>query len=298
MELQKNSVYFNNVLSLFDGMSCGQIALNRAGIGYGNYYASEIDKWAMKVTQENYPQTVQIGDVTKVCGKDLPKIDLLIGGSPCQSFSRAGDGSGFDGKSGLFWEYARIIKEVEPKHFLFENVLMKKEWESVITKELGVEPIVIDSNLLSGQNRKRLYWTNIKNVEIPKDLGITFYNIVERQVDDKYYLSDKAIEYMNRRTRLGKNHWEIHPPAPTKNHKSNTIVANYSAGIPYNVIIEPLSDRVRRLTPNECEKLQTIPVDYTKILSDTQRYKCIGNGWTVDVIAHIFSSLKNIPYQV
>ena len=151
-----------NVLSLFDGMSCGQIALNKSGIKYNNYYASEIDKYAIKVTQHNYPNTIQLGDITKIKGSDLPKIDLLIGGSPCQSFSNAGRGTGFDGKSGLFWEYVRILKEVQPTYFLLENVKMKKEWQDVISETLGVQPIEINSKFFVPQNRPRLFWTNIK----------------------------------------------------------------------------------------------------------------------------------------
>ena len=146
-----------NVLSLFDGMSCGQIALNRLGIEYNNYFASEIDPHAIKVTQHNYPNTKQIGSVTEVNGKDLPKIDLLFGGSPCQSFSNAGRGAGFDGKSGLFWEYVRILKEVKPTYFLLENVKMKKEWQDIISEALGVEPIEINSKFFVPQNRPRLY---------------------------------------------------------------------------------------------------------------------------------------------
>lgn len=281
-----------NVLSLFDGMSCGQIALNRAGIEYENYFASEIDKYAIKVTQHNYPNTIQLGDITKLNGIDLPKIDLLIGGSPCQSFSRAGDGSGFEGKSGLFFEYSRILKECNPKYFLFENVKMKKEWQDIISKELGVEPFEINSSLVSAQERKRLYWTNIPGFKQPMDLDIQFTDVITYGVEDKYYLSDKALEYMSRKTKNGKDHWQIHPPAPTKNNKSRTVVANYAAGIPYNVIIEPITDNIRKLTPDECEILQTIPQGYSNIVSNTQRYKMIGNGWTVDVIAHIFSYLK------
>lgn len=282
-----------NVLSLFDGMSCGQIALNRAGIKYENYYASEIDKHAIQVTQNNYPNTKQIGSVTNVEANNLPKIDLLIGGSPCQSFSKAGNGDGFDGKSGLFWEYVRVLKETNPKYFLLENVIMKKEWETIITEALGVEPIEINSNLVSAQNRRRLYWTNIPNVTQPKDKDILFTDVITYGVDDKYYLSDKAIEYMNRKVKTNnKDHWQIHPPAPTKNNKSNTIVANYKAGIPYNVIIEPITNEPRKLTPEECEILQTIPVGYSSIVSNSQRYKMIGNGWTVDVIAHIFKHIK------
>jgi len=166
------NVVLNAVLSFFDGMSCGQIALNKAGIQYKNYYACEIDESAIKVTQKNFPETKQLGDVSKVYAKDLPKIDLFIGGSPCQSFSSFGNGSGFDGKSGLFWEYVRALKEIRQTNpkvlFMLENVNMKKEWRDIISKELGVEPIAFNSNLVSAQNRDRLYWTNIK-FDLPKD---------------------------------------------------------------------------------------------------------------------------------
>jgi DNA-cytosine methyltransferase len=174
-----------NVLSLFDGMSCGQIALNKCGIKYENYYASEIDKYAIQISQKNYPDTIRLGDVTKIKGSDLPKIDLLIGGSPCQSFSRSGDGSGFDGKSRLFWEYVRILKEVNPKYFLLENVVMKKEWENIITEALGVEPILIDSKFFSAQKRQRLYWTNIKFDNNIIDRNIDILDILKPNGDEK-----------------------------------------------------------------------------------------------------------------
>lgn len=179
-----------NVLSLFDGMSCGQIALNKVGIKYDNYFASEIDKHAIQVTQNNYPNTKQIGSVLNLKGLDLPKIDLLFGGSPCQSFSSFGNGDGFNGKSGLFWEFVRLLNEVKPTYFLLENVNMKKEWQNIISKELGVEPISFNSNLVSAQNRDRLYWTNIK-FELPKDKNILFKDVLEnlpfREVPKCFY---------------------------------------------------------------------------------------------------------------
>jgi len=147
-----------NVLSLFDGMSCGQIALERAGITVDNYYASEIDKHCITVTQTNYPETIQLGDVSKIDGKDLPNIDLLIGGSPCQGFSFIGKGLNFDDpRSKLFFEYVRLLKECNPTYFMLENVRMKKELQDIISKYLGVDPVVINSNLVSAQNRHRLY---------------------------------------------------------------------------------------------------------------------------------------------
>ena len=176
-----------NVLSLFDGMSCGQIALDRLGIKVDNYFASEIDKHAIKITQKNYPNTIQIGSVTEVKGADLPKIDLLYGGSPCQSFSRSGDGSGFDGKSKLFWEFVRVLKETNPKYFLLENVVMKKEWQDVITEALGVNPIQICSSKFSAQKRQRLYWTNIKIDTNIVDKEITLADIVKGSREVIYF---------------------------------------------------------------------------------------------------------------
>jgi len=183
-----------NILSLFDGMSCGQIALNRADIKYENYFASEIDKHAIKATQHNYPNTKQLGDVTKIKTENLPKIDLLIGGSPCQGFSFAGKQLNFDDpRSKLFFEYARLLKEAKPNHFLLENVLMKQEWQDIISKELGVEPIKINSSLLSAQNRNRLYWTNIPGIEQPIDLNINLIDILES--DD--FINPSAIRVNN-----------------------------------------------------------------------------------------------------
>lgn len=180
------------ILSLFDGMSCGQIALNRAGISYERYYASEIEENAIKVTQHNYPNTIQLGSVTEINGLELPKIDLLIGGSPCQSFSNAGNGKGFDGKSRLFWEYVRILRECKPKYFLLENVKMKKEWQDIISNEIGVQPIKINSNLVSAQNRERLYWTNIP-LDILEDRKIFIEDVLDESFDSKYFLKDKNV---------------------------------------------------------------------------------------------------------
>lgn len=183
-----------NVLSLFDGISCGHIALDKAGIPINKYYASEIDKYAIKVTNKNYPETINLGDVTTVSGELFTeKIDLLIGGSPCQGFSQAGKMKNFDDpRSKLFWEYVRILQEVKPKYFLLENVVMKQEWQDIISEALGVNPIMIDSSLTSAATRKRLYWTNIPGVGQPEDLGITFGDIRERDVSEgSIYYTDK-----------------------------------------------------------------------------------------------------------
>jgi len=281
----------DNVLSLFDGMSCGQLALDTLGIKVNNYFASEIDSYAMQIAKKNYPNTKHIGSVLDVRGSDLPRIDLLIGGSPCQSFSNAGDGSGLDGKSKLFWEFVRVLKETKPTYFLLENVKMKKEWEKIITDTLGVEPISINSRLLTAQNRPRLYWTNIPNVIQPIDRGIVLKDILVDQVDEKFYLSDKAIDYMSR-LRNGKPRWEYH--TNPLDGKSACLTANMYKGVPYGVIKE----LKRRLTPVECERLQTVPDNYTEGVSNTQRYKMLGNGWTIDVIAHILNEMRHADEPV
>ena|ERR1700749_35120 len=287
-----------NVLSLFDGMSCGQIALNRLGIKYDKYYASEIDKYAIKVTQRNYPDTIQLGDVTKIKASELDKIDLIIGGSPCQGFSFAGKGLNFnDERSKLFFEYVRLLNEVKKVNpdvkFLLENVKMKSEYRDIITKILDTYPIQINSCLVSAQNRDRLYWTNIPNISQPRDNNIYIKNII----DDAYLYTDQLEAFCNK-PRVIKN---IYP----KNGQNGNIYSIYgksktlSAGVGIvgngigssnaPKIHSPNTQGWRRLSAVECERLQTIPDNYTQCVSDTQRYKMIGNGWTIDVIAHILS---------
>jgi site-specific DNA-cytosine methylase len=302
-----------NILSLFDGMSCGQIALNRIGVKYNNYFASEIDKNAIKVTQHHYPKTTQLGDVTKLDATTLPKIDLLIGGSPCQSFSSAGNRNGFDGKSKLFWEYVRILNEVKPTYFLLENVVMKKEWEDIITKELGVEPIKINSSLVSAQNRVRLYWTNIPGVGIPEDRGITLDKILE--IDSNDNPGAFRGRQLNKATILGRrlNELGVRQDYNTKIpytqclevRASNTGKSNCLTTVDKDNVLTPLpigrhpnafEDKLsfRYYSLLEYERLQTIPEGYTNIVSTSKAKKMIGNAWTVDVIAHIFENLKNI----
>mgnify|MGYP003644745281 FL=1 len=270
------------VLGLFDGMSCGQIALKRLSLPVATYYASEIDKYAVSITQKNFPATVQLGDITNLKTTDLPRIDLLMGGSPCQSFSNMGDGTGFDGKSKLFWEFVRVLKETKPKYFLFENVVMRKDWVEIISDELGVQPIKINSGLLSTQRRNRLYWTNIPNVGQPEDLSLDFREIIESVVDVKYQLTPRAVERVRQ-----KQGYDL------VGFKSKCLFATYyknSSNSREGQIIET-PDYLRRLTPRECEILQTVPIEYTEGVSDTQRYKMLGNGWTVDVIAHILQEM-------
>lgn len=284
-----------NVLSLFDGMSCGRIALERAGINVDSYHASEIKTHAIKVSKKNYPSINHVGDVTKFSANRFNKrIDLLIGGSPCQSFSNANqyvsEGTdGFDGKSKLFFEYIRLLKELREKNpdlkFLLENVRMKKEWRDLITKYMGVEPIEINSSIFLAQNRPRLYWTNIPQDELPGDKQVFLKDVIQTNIDKKYFLSDKAIAYMSR-LRNGKPRWEFHKNE--LNGKAACLTANMFKGVPYGVIKE----LGRRLTPIECERLQGVPDNYTDCVSDTSRYNLLGDGWSIDVIAHIFKGLK------
>lgn len=273
-----------NVLSLFDGMSCGQIALNRARISYSNYYASEIDKYAIKITQKNYPNTLQLGDVTQLnLGMPLPKIDLLIGGSPCQGFTPSGLRLGFnDHRSKLFFEFVRLLNETKPAYFLLENVRLKKQDMNIISQHLGVDPILINSSLVSAQNRQRLYWTNIPNVVPPQDKGIILSSVFENNVDKKHNLSAKAIHRVLNHKR-GRGKFFGH-----SDKKIGTVTANYAKlckDYPFLLI----NGVHRKLTPIECERLQTVPDDYTDCVSDARRYHAIGNGWTVDVVSHILS---------
>lgn len=438
-----------NVLSLFDGMSCGQQALERAGIKVDNYFASEIDKFAIQVTMANYPNTRQLGSVVNVDGYSLPKIDLLIGGSPCQSFSFAGKRKGmstkdeqeiltlkhylelksddfeFEGQSYLFWEYMRLLNEVKPKYFLLENVMMGEKWEKVLSKAIGVKPIMINSSLVSAQNRQRLYWTNIglepqglfgdleSIIQQPKDKNILLKDILEENVSDKYFISDKMKNYFETRKKNFnggninfKDEFDkascinassgsidisdniiVHNTMPRSsktgkggsgplsrndgktycldtgqtnaieifnNKRLNETIAKHQNDLKHGTLIDSynqaihndksvtistrvnascqvhlvdnqeilggdfrydegyrwrdggksgtlctnsesfakINSSIRRLTPIECERLQTVKDNYTAHVSDSQRYKMLGNGWTVDVIVHILNYIK------
>jgi len=462
-----------NVLSLFDGMSCGRQALERAGIKIDKYYASEIDKYAIKATMNNYPDTIQLGSVINVDGYSLPNIDILIGGSPCQSFSFAGkrkgmstkdeqeiltlehyielklEGFEFEGQSYLFWEYMRILKEIKPTFFLLENVMMGDKWELILSKAIGVKPIEINSSLVSAQNRRRLYWTNIgmkpsglfgdleSVIPQPKNKKILLKDILQNDVDEKYFLSENMLNYLNKNSEQQKENGNGFSYKPTDgnekgkavttkedNRMENNFIIHSTYGrtstngnggngplmrddgktycldtansmaveykgltqvrteeakkirketgtnpkrakelvertndkigalltthTPDNLIIKlkkpnsqiqktidkntfekgeikaldfynqykhdlsPTlsnpshgnlglfeSSRIRRLTPVECCRLQTVPDYYFKdengndVISETQQYKCLGNGWTIDVIAYIFSYISN-----
>ena len=302
-----------NVLSLFDGMSCGQIALQKSGFQVDKYFASEIDKYAIKVAKANYPDMVHLGDVRDVKADDLPQIDLLIGGSPCQGFSFAGKQLNFDDpRSKLFWEYVRLLRELQPKYFLLENVKMKQESMDVITEALGVEPIFINSNLVSAQNRQRYYWTNIPMDKLPDDKGIMLKDILEdgyvdrdksHCIDANYFKGGNLKSYFEKHRRQlvfsedglchvgdadlkghGYNRRVYHPDG-----KAPSLCAASGGNLEPKAFISP--DSWRKLTPLECERLQTVPEGYTAHVSNTQRYRMLGNGWTVDVISHILNGI-------
>mgnify|MGYP001135033591 FL=1 len=327
------------VLSLFDGISCGKVALERAGIQVEEYVAYEIDKSAIQISKKNYPEIVQRGDVTKADFTEFKGFDLVMGGSPCQGFSIAGKQLNFeDPRSKLFFEFKRAIDEVKPKYFLLENVKMKKEYENIISEYLGVEPIEINSSLVSAQNRKRLYWTNIPGVQRPEDRGIMLKDIVhENRMEDKVDLTlykvpfDKTLKIIEKEVQTGKvgyfrkdsqanRVYSIHGKAVTlcgeagggaakmgqylfgcitpdrvdkrqrgqrfnDGEKFYTLTAQDRHGV-------LIDGYIRKLTPIECERLQTLPDGYTAGASDAKRYKALGNGWTVEVITHILKSLR------
>ncbi len=273
------------VLSLFDGISCGQLALKRAGVHVDRYYASEIEPNAIKVTQHNSPDTIQVGDVTKLKGSDLPKTDLLIGGSPCQSISGLGDKSGLDGKSGLFYEYLRLLHETEPKWFLLENVRGNKQAVAEITKLMGVEPVLVNSALVSAQQRNRLYWTNIP-FQQPEDKGVVLRDILEPGIPKQAVLTPGRLRWLmseKGKATVAKRYATIDPMKAG----ALTVRAEQS----WNSTYVTREGRITRLTVKEYERLQTLPDGYTDGISPTQAYRAIGNGWTVDVIAHIFKGL-------
>lgn len=286
------------VLSLFDGIACGYEALLRAGIKVDAYYASEIDKYAIQVALKNHPDIIEIGDVNNINFEEYKDIDLLIGGSPCQDLSQANTKWKWLEwlKSGLFYKYLEALRVIKPKYFLLENVRMSKKNQDIITELVWVPPIEINSLLVSAQNRRRLYWTNIPWVMQPEDKWIRVKDIIEHEVDEKYFLSPAMLDYMN---------WVNQKPSkfPRKqrfdqslknvNEKwiANCVSTNAWNRPVDNFIIEK-DGRIRKFTPIECERLQTLPDNYTECVSNTQRYKALWNWWTVDVVSHIFKRLK------
>jgi len=280
------------VLSLFDGMSCGRIALDRAQIPVERYYASEIDKYAVQIAMKNYPNTIQVGDVTQLSSVQFTDgIDLLIGGSPCQDFSLAGKGKAFDGDRGkLFWEFKRLLDELQPRYFLLENVKMKKESQDVITEALGVDPIEINSDTVSAQNRKRLYWTNIPFKNTLTVCQTLLKHILEWTPSNFVIMSESFCQRNWDRCLIDYNKPKAACLSATeyvKNGRQGDYIRCDFKGTP------ALDGEFhRKLTVRECERLQTVPDYYCDGVSNTQAYKMLGNGWTVDVIAHILKGLK------
>ena len=311
-----------NVLSLFDGMSCGRIALERAKIKVDHYFACEIDKYASSVSQYNWNDVIPVGDVTKLHKSQLGDvdIDLLIGGSPCQGFSKAQGGKQLnfdDPRSVLFFEYVRLLKECKPKYFLLENVRMSQESEDIITEYLGVEPIAINSSLVSAQSRHRLYWTNIPFDGLPEDKEISLIDILEQGIEPQGKLTNITNKEMSRdgMCQVGEAEEYAH-----YNYRSTKVVYSPLGKCPTLLTMqggnrEPKvaigHDEWRKLTVKEIERVQTVPDDYTEFgivdpydsslhlhlqrtpISNTQRKKMIGNGWTVDVLTHIFGGLQS-----
>jgi len=281
-----------NVLSLFDGMSCGQIALNRCGIKYDKYFASEIKKEAIQVTQYNYPNTIQLGDIKKLKASDLPKIDLVLAGSPCQDFSVANiQRKGLKGeKSSLFYEFYRLLKEIKPKYWLLENVRMEASEYQYISNLLKTYPSRINSSLVSAQMRDRLYWNNFgeeyrdlfdfrySDIPQPKDKKILFKDIIE----NGYVTAKKAYCILTSEAR------------PHKSNKRRFIRWKITGFVNIIFTKENLSPFHNRfLSKIEMERLQTVPENYTKPLNRNQAASVLGDGWTIDVICHILQRIKN-----
>lgn len=287
-----------NVMSCFDGMSCGQIALDQLNMPVGNYFAAEINQNAIKVTMDNYPNTIQLGDITKIKGSDLPQIDLLIGGSPCQGFSISGKKLYLaDERSALFFEYLRLLRELKPKYFLLENVRMPDRIADAIDIELGVKRVFIDSRDFTGHIRKRYYWTNIPIGEYPKQ-DIKLKDIIDHEnvydkptsflLDRTVYapnLSKDGIITINPKQITGKQTWQ-RGRVYDINGNCPTICATL-----FDLNITDNHETYRKLTISECEKLQGVPNGYTKSVTKAHAGEMLGNGWTVDVVQHILSGI-------
>lgn len=289
------------VLSLFDGISCGRVALERAEIPVEKYFAYEIEPNAIKISKKNYPDIIHCGDVTKEIFKKFDGIDLLMGGSPCQSLSivQSKTRQNLDGKSKLFFEFVRALEEVKPKYFLFENVAsMNDESKAVISELLGCNPVFIDSNCFSAQDRPRLYWTNIPvETDGLSECSLCLRDILESEVDEKYFYNcdfnylglDKKVCAI-----LHINGHDILKRVNSPLFKCQTLTCCGGGNTQKKVYID---GRARKLTPLEYERLQTLPDNYTQGVSNTARYNALGNGWTVDVIAHILKFIPNVALR-
>ena len=276
-----------NVVSYFDGISCGQVALGKANIEVGNYFAYEIDKYAIKVTQKNYPNTKQMGSVLDVDFKTLPKIDLLIGGSPCQGFSSSGKQLNFeDPRSKLFFEFVKAKEILKPKYFLLENVSMKKEWLNIISEKLGIEPIKINSKDFTGQNRPRYYWTNIPFTKYEvKNIPIFF--------NDEFFSKVEIVPFVKRKIEMFDKLPSFFNPYNLSELKyAPTLQAQGNRQTNSSSIFYKKDNDFYMANSSYWELLQGVPKDYTKGYSENIRKNLLGNGWTVDVIAHIFKGMS------
>lgn len=320
------------VLSLFDGMGCGMIALRELGIEPEVYYASEIDKYAVMQTSRNFPDVIHVGDVRELDISNLGRIDLLIGGSPCTDFSFGGRMAGastadkqeilslerylelrdagyeFEGESYLFWEYVRILTELRNVNpdimFLLENVEMQKKWENVINGALGIKGIHINYALVSAQSRKRIYWSNIRtgryglfgdlhtNIPLPADNGLYLRDIFDKSVDPKYILSDKMMEWIKRHSEKMNIKAKVMSIDEKSHCLTSAALCKGNLTTDYIPVVVDGKNKLRKYTPAECARLQTVPDWYKWYCSDTQIYKMLGNGWTIAVIKHIFSFIK------
>lgn len=286
------------VSSLFDGISCGMVAFERAKIPVEKYCAWEIEPTAIKISKKNYPNIIRCGDVTKEDFTKYRGTDVLIGGSPCQSLSivQSKTRKHLDGKSKLFFEYVRALEETQPKYFLFENVAsMNEESKQAISECLGCEPIFIDSNCFSAQDRPRYYWTNIPvKTDGLKECNLCLRDILQDEVEQKYFydypLSNIDLTKQVCATMEHNNH-EMHKRVFNPNFKCHTLTAVCGGNQQKKVFV---NGRARKLTPLEYERLQTLPDNYTQGVCDGARYKALGNGWTVDVIAYILSFIPNV----
>lgn len=309
-----------------------QIALNRAGIEYDKYYASEINQYTIAVTQYHYPDTIQLGDVQQIDFSEIGEVYLIAGGSPCTDFSFAGtrrgsvtednvevtdyetymqlkaDGFKFKGQSYLFWEFVRALKSVKHRYFFLENVCMEKKWEDVISKALGVYPVFLNSELVSAQSRPRLYWTNIPGYEEPKDRCIFLKDILEEQVkDERYYMlkDNKSLHLNTSIIEIKTNYIKVDKKGNIKKnqYKSGCLTAGANSGGNHSdmdLIFK--NNKFRRYTEIECERLQTVPDNWTlvpwknRMMSATRRYEMLGNGWTVDAIVEFFKNMSGDPF--
>lgn len=305
----------NNVLSLFDGIGCGIQALKDSNVKFDNYYSSEVNRHAIKISTHNHPEIIPVGDVRNLIGKDFMGVDLIIGGSPCQNFSFCGtrkgmttkegieittlkqylqlkkEGFEFEGESYLFWEFVRLVKEIKPKYFLLENVRMDKKWENLISEILGVKPVKINSSRVVPQNRFRNYWTNIPTT-VPEDRSVQLSDFIRQAVTGVAF---RGVKDPNKPIKTGKVGYTVRMQMRNDNIANAILTslgnAESGSGTGHYLTVDNM---IKTLNVSDCEILQGLPKGYTDVpgVSKTQRIHALGNGWTVPVIAHIFNGIS------